>query len=57
MNRIPNRKAMSDTLLRLAKENRDIIVLTSDSRGSALLGEFGEKLPEQLVLFGNAYLN
>lgn len=57
MNKIPNRKAMSDTLLRLAKENRDIIVLTSDSRGSALLGEFGEKLPEQLVEVGIAEQN
>lgn len=57
MNKIPNRQAMSDTLLRLAKEDQDIIVLTSDSRGSALLTEFGNVLPDQLIEVGIAEQN
>jgi transketolase len=40
-NKIANRQAISETLLDLAKENKDILVLTSDSRGSASLVEFG----------------
>lgn len=32
MNKIPNRKAISDTLMEAAKEDKDIVVLCSDSR-------------------------
>src|SRR5690625_2294519 len=56
-NQIANRKAISDTLLELAKKDRDIIVLTSDSRGSASLVPFGEELPDQLVEVGIAEQN
>ena len=35
MNKIPNRKAICDTLMEAAKEDKDIVVLCSDSRGSA----------------------
>lgn len=56
-NRIPNRKAVSDTLLRVAKSNPDVLVLTSDSRGSATLVQFGEELPGQLIEVGIAEQN
>ena len=32
MNKIPNRKAICDTLMEAAKEDKDIVVLCSDSR-------------------------
>lgn len=56
-NQIANRKAISDTLLELAKKDKDILVLTSDSRGSATLVPFGEELPDQLVEVGIAEQN
>lgn len=45
------------TLLELAQHDRDILVLTSDSRGSGKLGPFGEALPDQLVEVGIAEQN
>lgn len=54
MNRIPNRKAICDILLKQAKEDKDIIVLCSDSRGSASLTPFAEAFPEQFVEMGIA---
>lgn len=42
------------TLLELARQDRHILVLTSDSRGSARLTTFGQQLPEQLVEVGIA---
>lgn len=45
------------TLLDLARRNRDILVLTSDSRGSGKLGPFSEALPDQLVEVGIAEQN
>ncbi|MDT8862559.1 transketolase family protein [Alkalihalobacillus sp. MEB130] len=56
-NKIANRKVISDTLLDLATENKEILVLTSDSRGSASMVPFGEALPEQLVEVGIAEQN
>src|SRR5690625_1157892 len=56
-NKINNRTVMSETLLRLSKANRDILVLTSDSRGSASLVPFGEELPDQLIGVGIAEQN
>ena len=53
-NKIPNRKAICDTLLAAAKEDRDIVVLCSDSRGSASLAPFFEQFPEQSVEVGIA---
>ena len=32
MNKIPNRKAICDTLMEAAKEDKDIVVLCSDPR-------------------------
>ena len=42
------------TLQELAKANRNIIAVTSDSRGSGKLGPFGQALPKQLVEVGIA---
>jgi transketolase len=45
------------TLLDLAKADRRIIAVTSDSRGSGKLGPFGQALPKQLVEVGIAEQN
>src|SRR5215813_9809342 len=45
------------TLLELAKEDRQILVVTSDSRGSGKLGPFGQALPQQIVEVGIAEQN
>lgn len=53
----PNLEEFSATLMELAETNRNIIVTTSDSRGSGKLVPFGEKYPEQLVEVGIAEQN
>jgi transketolase len=45
------------TLMELAKADRNIIAVTSDSRGSGKLGPFGQALPKQLVEVGIAEQN
>ena len=40
-----NLEVFAETLLDLAKEDKDIIVVTSDSRGSGKLTNFGKELP------------
>lgn len=57
MNTITNRQAICDTLLRLAETDKNIVVLCSDSRGSASLTPFAEKYPEQFVEVGIAEQN
>lgn len=54
MNKIPNRKAICDVLLEEAENDRDIVVLCSDSRGSASMTPFFERYPEQTVEVGIA---
>ena len=54
MNKIPNRKAICDVLLKEAQTDKDIVVLCSDSRGSASLAPFAEAYPEQFVEMGIA---
>lgn len=54
---IPNRQVICDTLLELAKEDRDIMVLASDSRGSAAMAPFAKAFPEQFVEVGIAEQN
>jgi transketolase len=56
-NSIPNRKVICDTLLELAKEDRSITVLASDSRGSAAMAPFADAYPEQFVEVGIAEQN
>ena len=54
MNKIPNRKAICDVLLKEVETDKDIVVLCSDSRGSASLAPFAEAYPEQFVEMGIA---
>lgn len=54
MNKIPNRQVICDVLMEHAKEDRDIVVLCSDSRGSASLAGFAEAFPEQFFEMGIA---
>ena len=54
MSNIACRKAFTDTLLQLAKEDKDIIAVTTDARGSVTLNDFANELPEQLVECGIA---
>ena len=54
MNKIPNRQAICDVLMEKAKTDKDIVVLCSDSRGSASLTPFANAYPEQFVEVGIA---
>jgi len=54
MNKVPNRKAICDVLLKEAKTDKDITVLCSDSRGSASLAPFAAAFPDQFVEVGIA---
>lgn len=51
------RKSFTDTLLELAREDKDIIAVTTDARGSVTLGDFANELPEQFVECGIAEQN
>lgn len=57
MNTIPNRAAICEVLLKEGRKDRDIIVLCSDSRGSASLSAFALALPEQFIEVGIAEQN
>ncbi len=57
MNKIPNRQAICEVLMEQAKEDKDIVVLCSDSRGSASLAPFAKEFPEQFVEVGIAEQN
>ncbi len=52
-----NLEAFSETLLELARSNRNVLVVTSDSRGSGKLVPFAAELPKQLVEVGIAEQN
>lgn len=54
MNTISNRQAICDVLMNKAKIDRDIVVVCSDSRGSASLGPFAKAYPKQFVEVGIA---
>ena len=53
----PNQDVFSAALLELAEADRNIVVVTSDSRGSGKLVGYGQKLPEQIVEIGIAEQN
>jgi transketolase len=53
----PNQDVFSETLFRLAETDRNIIAVTSDSRGSGKLVPFGKKFPTQIVEVGIAEQN
>lgn len=54
MNKIPNRQAICDSLMTHAENDKDIVVLCSDSRGSASLTPFFNTYPAQSVEVGIA---
>jgi len=57
INSRPNLEVFSETLQRLAETDRDILAVTSDSRGSGKLVPFGKKFPKQIVEIGIAEQN
>ena len=57
MNKIPTRQAICEVLMEQAKTDQDIVVLCSDSRGSASLAPFAAAYPEQFVETGIAEQN
>ncbi len=52
-----NLEVFSETLIELGEADKDILAVTSDSRGSGKLVPFGEKLPDQIVEVGIAEQN
>jgi transketolase len=52
-----NLDVLANTLIELAANDRDILVATSDSRGSGRVTSFAEKYPDQLVEIGIAEQN
>lgn len=57
MNRVSNKQAACTVLMEAAQRDRDIIVLCSDSRGSASMAPFAERFPQQFVETGIAEQN
>ena len=57
MNTITNRQVVCDVLIKCGSVDRNIVVLCSDSRGSASLSAFAEDLPGQFVEVGIAEQN
>lgn len=57
MNKIANRQVICDVLMEQAKEDKDIVVLCSDSRGSASMTPFVNAYPEQFIETGIAEQN
>ncbi len=54
MNKIANRAVMCEVLKEAAAKDRDVVVLCSDSRGSASLTSFADAYPGQFVEVGIA---
>ena len=54
MNKITNRQVICEVLSEHAREDKSIVVLCSDSRGSASLAPFAKEFPEQFVEAGIA---
>src|SRR6516165_8184273 len=52
-----NLEVFSSTLQELAADDKNIIIVTSDSRGSGKLVPFAQKLPQQVVEIGIAEQN
>ncbi|WP_312247656.1 transketolase C-terminal domain-containing protein [Streptococcus parasuis] len=57
INTIANRAVMCKTLIEAAKHDKDLVVLTSDSRGSASLVDFSKAFPERMIETGIAEQN
>lgn len=54
---LANLDVFAATLLELARHNRDVLVVTSDSRGSGKLTPFGQEIPAQHIEVGIAEQN
>ena len=54
---IDSRKSFTGALLEEAKKDKDLVVVTTDARGSVTLNEFADTLPEQFVECGIAEQN
>ena len=54
MNKVPNRQVICEVLMEEAQKDSDIMVLCSDSRGSAALAPFAKEFPNQFVEVGIA---
>ena len=52
-----NLEVFAETVLELARQDRDVLVVTSDSRGSGKLTQYGETLPDQIIELGIAEQN
>jgi transketolase len=52
-----NLDTFAQTLINIAENDRDILVVTSDSRGSGRVTPFAEKYPDQMVEIGIAEQN
>jgi len=52
-----NLEVFAETLLELGKSDRQILAVTSDSRGSGRLVSFGQALPDQIIEVGIAEQN
>lgn len=57
MNKIANRQVICQVLMEQAARDRDVVVLCSDSRGSASMTSFAQAFPEQFVETGIAEQN
>ena len=57
MSNVANKQKICDVLMREAKNDKDIIVLCSDSRGSGSMTGFANDYPEQFVEVGIAEQN
>ena len=52
-----NLEVFAEVLLELARTDRNILAVTSDSRGSGKIGPFGAELPDQMIEVGIAEQN
>jgi transketolase len=52
-----NQEVFAETLLALARENKDVLAISSDSRGSGKLMPYASAVPEQLIEVGIAEQN
>lgn len=56
-NIIACRKSFTNTLLELARIDKDIVAVTTDARGSVTLDDFAKELPQQFIECGIAEQN
>jgi transketolase len=57
MNKKPCREIFTETLLEIAENDKNILAVTSDARGSVTLNRYAKKLPDQFVEMGIAEQN